>query len=400
MIEALLSVRFAELIDLAIVWAMIWAGIAWLRATSARLALAGLGILVAFYLIARQVGLVLTTWILQSFAAVAVLAVVVVFQQDLRRLFEQIAALGFRRRLLPAGPDAVDTLVRAIAHLAEHHRGALIVLPGREGVDGHVEGGLPLHADLTEPLLLSLFDPHSPGHDGAVLVSGDRLMRFAVHLPLSTDHAQLGQRGTRHAAALGLAEATDALCIAVSEERGTVSVAEAGRIRTLRTPQEVAGEIRRFLERLAPASAKRPARFRRLVHRWREGLISLPIAGLLWVLVIPGATVVELEREVRVAVNGVPEAYEIESVEPEQVRVTLAGRRRDLYFLGPEAIKVRVDAILVELGRRSFALTPGNVSHPEGLEVRSIEPTRLRLAIRERPTPAAKQDEAAGGTSP
>jgi DNA integrity scanning protein DisA with diadenylate cyclase activity len=136
---------------------------------------------------------------------VAVLVAVVVFQQDLRRLFERIAALGFRRRLLPAGPDAIDTLVRAIAHLAEHRRGALIVLPGREAVAGHVQGGLPLRADITEPLLLSLFDPHSPGHDGAVIVSGDRLMQFAVHLPLSTDHAQLGQRGTRHAAALGLA---------------------------------------------------------------------------------------------------------------------------------------------------------------------------------------------------
>jgi DNA integrity scanning protein DisA with diadenylate cyclase activity len=205
MTEALLSVRFAELIDLIVVWAMVWAGIAWLRTTSARLALAGLGILVAFYLVARQGGLVLTTWILQSFAAVAVLVAVVVFQQDLRRLFERIAALGFRRRLLPAGPDAIDTLVRAIAHLAEHRRGALIVLPGREAVAGHVQGGLPLRADITEPLLLSLFDPHSPGHDGAVIVSGDRLMQFAVHLPLSTDHAQLGQRGTRHAAALGLA---------------------------------------------------------------------------------------------------------------------------------------------------------------------------------------------------
>lgn len=397
MSEALLSVRFAELVDLLIVWAMVWAGIAWLRGTSARLALAGLGILVAFFLVARQVGLVLTTWILQSFAAVAVLVAVVVFQQDLRRLFEQIAALGFRRRLLPAGPDAVDTLVRAIAHMAEQHQGALLVLPGRVAVAGHVEGGLPLNAEITEVLLLSLFDPHSPGHDGAVIVSGDRLTRFAVHLPLSTDRAQLGQRGTRHAAALGLAEQTDALCIAVSEERGTVSVAEAGRLRTLAAPQAVAGEIRRFIENLSPNGVKRPARFKRLFKRWREGLVALPIAGLLWVLAIPGGTVVEVEREVRVVVNGVPQAYEIEAIDPEKVRVVLAGRRRDLYFLGPEAVKVRVDAILIELGRRSFALTPENVSHPEAIEVRRIEPERVRLALRERaaPKPELEQDPGA-----
>jgi uncharacterized protein (TIGR00159 family) len=239
-IETLLSIRLSELVDLAAAWIMVWAGISWLRTTPARLALAGLGILVAVYLLARQLDLVLTTWILQSFTAVAVLVAVVVFQQDLRRLFEQIAALGFGRRLLPAGSDAVDTLVRAIASLAERRHGALIVIPGREPVEGHVAGGLPLDAQITEPLLLSIFDPHSPGHDGALVVAGDRATRFAVHLPLSTDRAQLGQRGTRHAAALGLAEQTDALCIAVSEERGTVSVAEAGRLRTLPAPSEIA----------------------------------------------------------------------------------------------------------------------------------------------------------------
>jgi uncharacterized protein (TIGR00159 family) len=393
-IEALLSVRIAELVDLVVVWAMVWAGIAWLRTTPARLALAGLGILVAIYLVALQLGLVLTTWILQSFAAVAVLAAVVVFQQELRRLFEQIAALGLRRTPLPPGPDAVDTLVRTIAHLVENRRGALLVLPGREALDAHVEGGLPLHADLTEPLLLSLFDPHSPGHDGAVIVRGDEVERFAVHLPLSSDHLQLGQRGTRHAAALGLAERTDALSIAVSEERGTVSVAEDGRIRTLGSPQEVAGEIRAFFGRLAPAAAERPARFKRLLRQWREGLLALPIAGLLWFLAIPGATVVEIERDVRVAVNGLPQGFEVEAVEPDRVRVTLAGRRRDLYFLGPEAVAVRVDAVLVELGRRSFSLTPENVRHPEAVEVIGIQPDRVRLVLRERQTRAAEPQAA------
>jgi diadenylate cyclase len=393
--EALLSVRWAELVDLAVVWLMLWAGIAWLRATPARLALAGLGILVAIYLVARQLGLVLTTWILQGFAAVSVLVAVVVFQQDLRRLFEQIAALGLRRKLLLAGPDAIDTLVRAIANLADQRRGALIVLPGRESIESQVEGGLILNAHVTEPLLLSLFDPHSPGHDGAVVFSGDRATRFAVHLPLSADHAQLGQRGTRHAAALGLAERTDALCIAVSEECGTVSVAEAGQLRTLSRPQEVGNEIRRFLERTAPANTERSAWMRRLVKQWREGLLAMPIAGLLWFLAIPGGTVVEIQREVPISVNGLPQALEVVSVDPERALVTLVGRRRDLYLLGPDALEVRVDAILVELGRRSFSLLPENVRHPEGVEVHTIEPDRVKIELKERQ--AGTNKNGAGG---
>ncbi|MBW2494779.1 MAG: DNA integrity scanning protein DisA nucleotide-binding domain protein [Deltaproteobacteria bacterium] len=396
MTEALLSIRWAELVDLAVVWLMVWAGIAWLRATPARLAMAGLGILVAIYLVAKQFGLVLTTWIFQGFAAIAVLVAVVVFQQDLRRLFEQIAALGLRRRLPAPGPDAVDTLVRAIANLAEHRRGALIVLPGHEPVEGHADGGLILDARISEPLLLSLFDPNSPGHDGAVVFSGDRATRFAVHLPLSANRRQLGQRGTRHAAALGLAERTDALCIAVSEERGEVSVAQAGRIRTLRRPEQVADEIRSFLAQLGPADDESPAWLNRLVRQWRQALLALPIAGLLWVLAIPGGTVVEIQREVPVSFNGVPQAFEVASVEPERVLVTLAGRRRDLFFLGAEKLGVRVDAILIELGRRSFALSAANVRHPENVEVRNIEPDRVKIALVERPAGNDKKSQGSG----
>jgi hypothetical protein len=176
-------------------------------------------------------------------------------------------------------------------------------------------------------------------------------------------------------------------------------VAEAGRIRTLTTPQEVAGEIRAFLHRLAPATTRRPARLKQLLHQWREGLIAVPIAGLLWLLAIPGATVVELERDVRVSVNGLPQAYEIEAVDPAKVRVTLAGRRRDLYFLGSEALEVRIDPIMVEQGRRSFSLVPANVRHPEGVEVRGIEPDRVKLGLRERKTRAPEPDEASGGKS-
>jgi uncharacterized protein (TIGR00159 family) len=388
MTETFLPIRLVEVVDLAVVWVLVWAGIAWLRATPARLALAGLGIFVAFYLIARQLGLVLTTWILQGFAAVAVLIAVVVFQQDLRRLFEQIAAVWLRRRIPAAGPDIVDTLVRAVAQLAEHRQGALIVIPGREPVEGHVEGGLELDAHITEPLLLSLFDPSSPGHDGAVIVSGDRAVRFAVHLPLSADHAQLSERGTRHAAALGLAERTDALCIVVSEERGTVSVAGDGRLRTLRAPHEAANEVRGFLRLLAPASGERTPRMLRPFGRWREGVLAMPVAALLWILAVPGATTIQVERDVTVSVNGIPAAYEVEGVDPESVRVTLSGRRRDLYFLGPEAVEVRVDALLVELGRRTFALTPANVRHPEVVEVRAISPDSVKISLSEREKPA------------
>ena len=123
------------------------------------------------------------------------------------------------------------------------------MLPQREPIESHVEGGIALDGRLSEPLLLSLFDPSSPGHDGAVILRGAQIERFAVHLPLSVNRAALGPGGTRHAAALGLSERCDAICIVVSEERGTVSVARDGLLRVLARPQDLALELRRGARR-------------------------------------------------------------------------------------------------------------------------------------------------------
>ena len=104
-----------------------------------------------------------------------------------------------------------------------------LIAEGKDPIARHVMGGIELGGKISEPILKSIFDPHSPGHDGAVIVEHDQISLFAAHLPLSKDFQQLANVGTRHSAALGLAELSDALCIAVSEERGTISVARAGR---------------------------------------------------------------------------------------------------------------------------------------------------------------------------
>jgi diadenylate cyclase len=370
-----------DLIDVVLVAFILWAGVVWLRRTRARLALLGLAIVGVVYLAARQLGLTLTAWLLQGFFAVFVIVLVVVFQEDLRRLFEQIATWGLRRKPATLAPDVADILVRSIARMAAHRTGALIVVPGREPVERHLDGGIELGARISEPLLLSLFDSSSPGHDGAVIVEGDHATRFAVHLPLSSDQQQLGPGGTRHAAALGLAELCDALCIVVSEERGTVSVAHAGRLRVLREPQALLGEIRRFLDEVAPSEGER-SRLRRVAERWREALVAVGLAAGLWALVVPGSEFVEVERPAAVVVQNLPAGFELERVQPESVTVTLSGQRRDLYFADPNSLQVRIDALLVQLGRRTFQISEDQVEHPENLSVVSVEPTSVKLYVR------------------
>jgi len=359
--------------------ALFWVLLVWLRRSRARLALLGVAIAGGVYLAARLLDFALTAWILQGFFAVLVVVLVVVFQEDLRRLFERIAVWGLRRRPTVPTQTVADVLVRAVTHMAEQRTGALLVIPGSEPLERHVEGGIPLDALVSEPLLLSLFDTSSPGHDGAVLLSSKRVARFALHLPLSTNQAAVGPGGTRHAAALGLAERTDCLCIVVSEERGTVSVARDGE---LRRPQDLLAELVRFEQVAAPPS---PATgWKAAGASWREGLLALALASALWVVRVPGSSVEEFVRSAPVVIEKLPAEFVLESVEPAEVQVRLAGRRRNLLFRPVDGVEVRVDALLAKLGRRTFQVTTDEVRAPADLEVRGVEPSQVRLSLRAR----------------
>jgi diadenylate cyclase len=377
-IDLLRDVGFLDLVDIGVVAALAWVGLRLVRRTRARPALIGLGTLGAIYLAARQLGLALTAAIFQAFFAVLVLVLVVVFQDDLRRIFEQVGAWVSRRR----GEEQPTTgsneaLVRTVEQLAAARTGALIVVPGREPIDRHVEGGIELDGKLSEPLLLSLFDASSPGHDGAVVLGKDRVAAFAVHLPLSTDREQLADVGTRHAAALGLSERTDALCIVVSEERGSISLAVGGKLRPVERPRALAIELRKHQRPVA----EQKSRSGWLQPRFRDGLLAIGIAAGLWVVQVPGSVVTEVEVEAPVVVEKLPVELRLEGIEPERVRIKLAGRRRDLVLARNGTVEVRVDALLARNGRRTFQITPDLVAHPDGLEVTSIRPDRVKISI-------------------
>lgn len=379
----LAEMRLADGLDIAIVAVLLWMLIIWLRTTRARPAFVGLGILGALYLLVQQLELRLTVRLLQGFFAAGVLMLIVIFQDDLRRLFERIAVAGLRPRRARPGPDVVEILSRAVARLAECRIGALIVLPGRDPLGRHMEGGVYLRGRVSDALLDSIFDPHSDGHDGAVLIEGNEVARFGVHLPLSSDRRALGSGGTRHAAALGIAERSDAFCIVVSEERGTISIARDGVLRRLDSADALAGELSTFLRAAHPRRrASGLGLFARgLPSHWREGLLASVLALVLWAGFIPGDTVVNVAFPVPVEVENLPEGWVLDGVEPPEVEITLRGHRRDLYLAGPGNVQIRVDALLVQLGRRTFDLSTEQVDHPDALGVSAISPRKVRLRV-------------------
>jgi len=377
------NIGVADVIDILVVTVLLYTATAWLRQTRAAFVIRGIFILAAVYILARYLDLQLTAWLFQGFFAIFLIIIVVIFQEELRQIFERIAVWSLASKgVRPLRSDAVDILVGTLADLAKDRIGALVVVEGRDPIDRHIMGGIELGGKISEPLLKSVFDPHSPGHDGAVIIENDRISRFAAHLPLSNDFQQLANVGTRHSAALGLAELSDALCIAVSEERGTISVARNGRLRQIDNIQELGLLLRRFLQEKYPSSEQRTFSLALVKENWVVKLVTFALAVGLWYVLVPGSSTVEVAYKLPVQVQNVPPDYQVEEVTPSQVTATFTGPRRAFYFFDPSKLKVTVDLSAVDSGRKVLRLTEQNVQHPQDLTLQQIDPQTLRVSVR------------------
>ncbi|MFH1374767.1 MAG: diadenylate cyclase [bacterium] len=286
------QVRLLDALDVALVSTLIYAVYSLFSRTRTARMLIGLAAIGVVYLLARQLELRLTLTILQAFFAVIIIALIVIFQDEMRRLFERIGNQrwfgrpgNWKKGAISSVERRIQTLVDTIADLTGQRIGALIVIEGTNDVASMLSGGIVLNGQLSESIIKSIFDPHSQGHDGAIVISGDQISRFACHLPLSAETTKISDFGTRHAAGLGITERTDALCIIISEERGSVAVAKAGDIAVLGNPVELSGTLREFYESTERKTAvgwTRALLTRNLIPKF----ISVCLAIVLWILVV------------------------------------------------------------------------------------------------------------------
>jgi len=365
MLTPFFNIGLADVADILVVAVLLYTATAWLKETRAAFIIRGIFILAAIYIIARYFDLQLTAWLFQGFFAIFLIIIVVIFQEELRQIFERIAVWSLTSKpLRPLRSDAVDIMVGTLADLAKDKIGALIVLEGKDPIVRHIMGGIELEGKISGPLLRSIFDPHSPGHDGAVIIGNDRVTRFAAHLPLSNDFRQLANVGTRHSAALGLAELSDALCIAVSEERGTISLARDGRLRQLDNVQELGLLLRRFLQEKYPAPGERKISISLLRENWLAKTVTFSLALGLWYVLVPGSSTVEVTYKLPVQVQNLPAELHVEEVQPSEVNATFTGPKRAFYFCDPTKVKVMLDVSLADTGQKTLRLSEQDVEHP------------------------------------
>lgn len=225
-----------SIVDILVVTIIIF-WVLWVaQGTRATQVLRGAAILLVFaYVLASSLSLTTLNWVLERLWPALFIAIPVIFQPEIRRALEQIGHTGAWLRQIPAADAAVtermvDEVVRAAAQLARLRFGALMVIERETGLQDYADRGVPIDAYLTRQLLINIFYPNSPLHDAAVLIRGDRVVAASVVLPLTDNVSAEGQLGTRHRAAIGVTEDSDALAVIVSEETGQISVAHNGRL--------------------------------------------------------------------------------------------------------------------------------------------------------------------------
>src|SRR4051812_38805411 len=229
------QIRLSSVLDIAITALLIYWLFSLIRGTRAVRLVLGVSVLLALYVVARWLDLRLVTQILETGAVVGIFAFVVVFQPELRRGLERIGRVGsFAWLMSPAEQRLAERVAtevaRAAVEMSAQGHGALMVLERETGLEEIAETGIMIHGDLSADLLETIFMPRTALHDGAVIIRGDRILAAGALLPLVETTLQSQRFGTRHRAALGITEQTDAVVVVVSEENGQVSLVERARI--------------------------------------------------------------------------------------------------------------------------------------------------------------------------
>lgn len=359
--------------------------ILFIRTKSVRI-LFGVLFLVALYGLAIFLNLPLSRMFFNSFFGMFLVILAVVFQRELRKLFELIGILGMRKTILFPAENELKIVAKAAGELAKTKTGALLIFSGLEPIDRHIEGGIYLNGKISKQILLSIFDKNSPGHDGALVVEGDKIRKFGVHLPLA-DNIEISKRhGTRHRAALGLSERTDALSLVVSEETGMISLARGGRLSTVKNPEELEEKLEDFFKEKFPREDT--GRYKNLIKRNTVPVaVSLGLALAFWIAFNFQSAIIQKNFLVPVEFKNLPQNLAIENLSDSEIVLTLSGLDRDFKILDPGSLKISVDIVGIKAGWHKVLIEKENIKKPSDFKIVKTEPSSVKFTL------AAKKEE-------
>jgi len=366
------SLRWQDIVDISLVSYILLRFYALFRGTNAFRVLIGMTILWFFEQSAVSMGLVVTSWVVQGVVALGAFIIIVIFRNEIRNV---LLARNLKSILWDFSSKTVittiETIVQSVHEMAQHKCGALIVFPGKEDLEEVVQGGIPWKGEISKEMILSIFWPDNPVHDGAAIIQGDQIKQVAAILPLSRRDDLPSYYGTRHRAALGLAEATDALVIAVSEERGDVVIAKDSQLKTVKQKRRL-GQI--LQEHMGVALKKgRESRKEKLAFI-AAAIFSVVFTTGVWLSVSRGVdTLVTLQVALEYTKRDL--AMEIVKTSVNTVNLELEGSGALIKSIRPDQVQVRLDLSKSKAGPNTFTISRKNISLPPGIVLKGVTPS-------------------------
>ena len=372
------DIRWQDIADIALNSYILFRFYILFRGTNVLRVLFGIAMVWFSQRIAVSVGLIVTSWISQGIIAAAAIIIIVIFRNEIRSVLQtkNIKAILWE---LPHKSIKVpiQIVVDSAIELAKQKIGALIVFPGREDLEEVVQKGISLQGSISKELILSIFWPGNPVHDGAAIIQGDRILEVGCILPLSRRSDLPSHYGTRHRAALGLSENTDALVIVISEERGDIQVAKGPHIRGVTQK----GLLKNKLQQHLGLTAKDSTSGRKeKIEVGVAALISTLLIAAVWFSVSRG-----LDTLMTIAVpieylNRDP-AKEIIDTSVNAIQLDLSGSGSLLKSIQPEQIRVKVDLSKSVMGQNTFTITHDGVTLPPGVLLKKVKPSVIKVTL-------------------
>ncbi|MBU2489764.1 MAG: diadenylate cyclase, partial [Proteobacteria bacterium] len=322
-------------------------------------------------------------WIYTNLSHVALIGIIVIFQPEIRKILERSVSPARRELMGPDGATLPALVADALLSLARTHCGAIIVFPGRDPLDRFLSGGVPLNADPSLALILSIFDIHSPGHDGALLVHDGRVVSYGVRLPISKTSSLPREMGTRHHAGMGLSEVSDALVFVVSEERGTLTSFKNGKLTPVMEKDGVVGLITGHWRSSASYLPQKGKGTGRRVT-FLELVAAFFLTTLIWSsVVISRLEIVEKTLVVPIIYVAMAPDMVLSGTKPSETRVHLAGPKSQLDDLSSDRLRVRLDLSGAKPGKQTFFVSHENLELPRKVDLLDAEPSEINLVMEE-----------------
>lgn len=370
-------IRIQDIADILIMTFLIYQLYSWFRGTRAVQILLGLGVVTLIYFATRFLDLYMTSWVLQELSTVLIVLIIVIFQTEIRQALYRFSLL---RHVLDSRDATQHSQFQEIAEtlfrMAEKKTGALIVFQNNDSLHDLLTNGVEINSEISPQMIESIFFNGAPFHDGAILINDGRIVKAACHLPLSISPDVPRHMGTRHRAALGLSERSDAVIVVISEERGEVSLVQTGSLSHIANPSDLIAALDALLrsELEAPQVALRQRFFANLLPK---AFIFLSVC-VFWVLITTRQGQIATVT-VPVRLHGVPDDVVLLNTTPEELTVQV----KALSSLAPPPSKldltIDLDAAKAHEGTTTLRVHPANITMPSGTTVLSVSPSSVRV---------------------